>query len=42
VKLMGRMRLAELLARQCGKQLGEPGWAPRTVLAHIQRWWAEH
>jgi hypothetical protein len=39
---MAPMELAKLIAKESSKKLGEPGWAPRTVLGHIQRRRAQH
>jgi hypothetical protein len=42
VKKMAPTELAELIAKECGKKLGEPRWAQRTVLQHIQCLRAKH
>jgi hypothetical protein len=42
VQEMAPTELAGLIAKECGKKLGDRGWAPRTMLQHIQRLRAEH
>ena len=33
-----KKRLAEEVAKRCGKKLGEPNWAPRTITDHVSKW----
>jgi hypothetical protein len=43
VKNMPRQRLAELVGKECGKELGKRrGWTEGTVLRHIQSYLEEH
>jgi hypothetical protein len=42
MKEMDPMKLAKQVASECGKRLGDAGWARRTVLRHIGSWRAEH
>jgi hypothetical protein len=42
MKKMAPMELATLIAKECGKKLGERGWTARTVLQHIQRLRPKH
>jgi hypothetical protein len=37
-----RERLAELVAKECGKLLGNNGWKLGTVLRHIKSWPGKH
>jgi hypothetical protein len=42
VRTMGISRVADMVARHCGKSVGERGWSLRTVQQHIQTWRAIH
>jgi hypothetical protein len=35
-------RLAEEVAKRCGKKLGAKNWAPRTITDHVSKWISEN
>jgi hypothetical protein len=42
VKKLAPSELAKLIAKECGKRIGDPRWHSRTVLQHIQDLRAKH